>query len=137
MMNNEMPNYFESGKFYTCTPKISILHDKPFDKKLLKHKIHSYTHLHYAYAHKFSLKYDEAFSKNIWKPIGQIQTNPKFTNWEENIKKKNSKIPLVLSIGIISTMMSVAYLGLPSPYNYMAILAMAGPLSASFLGLRR
>jgi hypothetical protein len=52
-------------------------------------------------------------------------------------KVKKSRLPLTLSLGIISAMMGVAFVGLPSPYNYMAILAMAGPLSASILGLRR
>ena len=54
-------------------------------------------------------------------------------------KKKNhqkSKLPLVLSAGIAATLITSSLVALPSPFSYIIAIAIAGPLSASLLGLR-
>lgn len=60
-------------------------------------------------------------------------------NKKEKIKtqRQKSKLPLVLSASIATTLMITSLLTLPAPFNYIIAIAIAGPLSASLLGLKR
>ena len=53
------------------------------------------------------------------------------------VKKQKSKIPLFLSAGITSSLIITSLMALPPPFNYIASIALAGPLSASIMGLRK
>ncbi len=52
-------------------------------------------------------------------------------------QKQKSKLPLVLSAGIATTLIISSILALPNPFNYIVAIAICGPLSASLLGLRK
>ena len=59
------------------------------------------------------------------------------TTFNKITKKHHSRLPLALSMSIISLLMASSFIGLPEPFNYIACLALAGPLSASMMGFRR
>lgn len=62
------------------------------------------------------------------KPVKHVQKNK---------TKQKSKLPLVLSAGIATTLIISSILTLPNPFNYIIAIAICGPLSASMLGLRK
>ena len=53
------------------------------------------------------------------------------------VKTQRSKIPLILSLGVTTTLLITSLFALPNPINYIIAIAIAGPLSASLLGLKR
>ncbi len=56
---------------------------------------------------------------------------------EAGTSDAGSRLPLFLTIGITISLIGASLIGLPQPYNFIASLAIAGPLSASILGLRK
>ena len=52
-------------------------------------------------------------------------------------RSKKSKLPLIFSIGILSSLISSSMLILPYPFNIISSLAMGGPLAVSMLAYHR
>lgn len=61
----------------------------------------------------------------------------KYVQKKTTKQKQKSRLPLVLSAGIATTLIISSIFALPNPFNYIVAIAICGPLSASLLGLRK
>ena len=101
-------------------------------------KIDMYREKHSKYDDSYTLLTEIDKSKGASRcGYNQIYLTEPVKHVQKKITKQKSRLPLVLSAGIATTLIISSILALPNPFNYIIAIAICGPLSASLLGLRK